>query len=174
LEDLVANFEWDRPEYFHVLRFGSLPWISRYPTIGLLIILAAVEDTVINGSNGAQYLYAFGIVMILYQVIMNWFIARRVWVKLWGASPEATVIIGEDSVTSVTGLGETSFKWVAYPRSKEWKSYYFLKHNRLIVTLIIPKRGFATPNDEARFRQVLRERTATKLKSDVTTANEVP
>jgi hypothetical protein len=167
VDDLVAEWDWDRSEYLHVLLFGSMPWISRYPTIGLLLILAGLEDTIFNNSSSAWFFYILGLVMILYQVIMNWFIARRLWAKLWGASPKATVIVRDELVTSITGLGETNLKWIAYPRSKEWNSYYFLKHNRLIVTLIIPKRGFKSPFEEARFRDILRENTAAKLKTDV-------
>lgn len=167
MDDIVAEFEWDRSEYLHVLRFGSLPWLNRYPTIGPLVMLVGLEETILGRSSDATFLYFLGLTLIVYQVFLQWFIARRVWTKLWSANPSSRVIVRDDVVTVGTGVGETSLKWIAYPRSKEWRAYYFLKHSRLLVTLIIPKRGFKSPTDEARFRHVLREHTVAKLKNDV-------
>lgn len=162
MSSVTAEFEWDRSEFLHVQRFAAIPWINRLPVFGLIVIFAGVEEIYLGSWRDARLLFVVGVLLFVYQGWLLWLIPR-VWNRRFSAHPKIKVVTSESGVTSVSGDDEKRAKREEYRRSKEWSSYYFLKRNRLIVRLIVPKRGFVSPQDVSTFRTLLRSHTASTL-----------
>jgi hypothetical protein len=89
---------------------------------------------------------------------------RRVWAKR-SADMRSTQIIefSEAGVFSQTVNAESDARWSIFTTAVEHQDLYFLGFAGARLWRIVPKRAFASPGDEARFRQLVGDHTDARL-----------
>jgi hypothetical protein len=103
---------------------------------------------------------------ILYLMLSYWFLVgvpSKTWRSGIDIQDPISVMIDEDGVTTKASSSESKLSWKFFLYSREWSDYYFLMQSRRGLPKAIPKRGFKTKTDEARFRALLESRTEATL-----------
>ena len=71
---------------------------------------------------------------------------------------------GQDEISSWGRFGESRVQWSFYQSAIEAKDLYILRFRRRLGT-IVPKRAFANPEDEARFRDLVRQHVKVRFRT---------
>jgi hypothetical protein len=162
--EVVTRFQWDQSEFMRVVRHGLLKRIlTRMYAVSALLLICAVFATSLHTPSAAVYLYFLSGFYLVMTVFYRQWLPGRMWKKGLGIQGPLEISVSERGVSTKSSAIETKANWEAYLFSEEWKGYYFLKRTKRFSTLTIPKRGFATKQDEARFRELLLTHTKAKL-----------
>ena len=76
---------------------------------------------------------------------------------------EQFLSFAEDEIKARDAHAESRIKWSMYDRVIETGDLYLLHITRMLAT-VLPKRAFASPGDEARFRELVRRHVKSNLR----------
>lgn len=154
MEQSIVQFTWNEAEFLRLTRkYGASRMLMRNiglgaaSAFGLAIALTALHV------HQALFLY---LVAVLYVVYGRWFwrsVPRRTWQKVPGIQGPQRIVFTDRGVTTSTEGTDRSEGWDLYCYVAEHDDCYVLSRTRRVVTAFFPKRAFASPRDEAVFRE---------------------
>jgi hypothetical protein len=164
MEQSIVQFTWNEAEFLRLTRkYGASRMLMRNiglgaaSAFGLAIALTALHV------HQALFLY---LVAVLYVVYGRWFwrsVPRRTWQKVPGIQGPQRIVFTDRGVTTSTEGTDRSEGWDLYCYVAEHDDCYVLSRTRRVVTAFFPKRAFASPRDEAVFRELARSHSLASL-----------
>lgn len=131
-----------------VLLGSDVVYVGRIPTVN-----AVVGFTVL----------AIGLVLGLSMVSTLYLNPGRDYRREAALRSEQRLCFSDREITQSALHGESRLQWAFFQRAIETPDLYLLRFRRRFGT-IVPKRSFATPDDEARFRALVREHLPVKFR----------
>jgi YcxB-like protein len=160
MEEITADFQWDRAEYLRVARKAVLARLLRSMFLCSVGIIGVGVGAAIAGHAGlAEFLLGLGVIYVGMGFWMRLSIPTGTWRKKLELQSPIHLVFSDDGVTSKTIDTDSKMPWRTYPYSKEWSDYYLLKYSRRTVSRVVPKRAFHSPQDESSFRKLLASKT---------------
>lgn len=160
MEEIVADFQWDRAEYLRVSRKAILARLLRSMFLCSVGVIGVGFGTAIAGHAGlAEFLIGLGVIYVGMGFWMRLSLPGSTWKKKLELHSPIHLVFNDDGVISKTVDTDSKIPWRTYPYSKEWSDYYLLKYSQRTVSRVVPKRAFHSPQDESRFRQLLASKT---------------
>jgi hypothetical protein len=164
VDEIRVEFQWEREEYYRVIRRGSLARVVRSLLISSLTLIFGGSVLLFLGSTGFGFFFlglaAFYIFLLFWIRIFS---PKRAWEKTIGIREPISIVFDRDGITTKASESESKLSWNFYPISREWSDFYFLQRSRRGIPRTVPKRGFASAHDESRFRALLESRTQASL-----------
>ena len=151
----VARFRIERDEYAEGMRKlikGQLTfWVG--PSAAAFMLVVAI-------ATGQVSLAVFACVFIGLAVLSLKLVPDKKFNQSPQLASEQTHTFSEDGINVYAGGQTGTLPWEFYKFAKETPRVYLLMKN-VKAANFIPKRGFSTPEDEARFRELCAARLKT-------------
>jgi hypothetical protein len=164
VDDVVVDFQWGRSEFLRLYRKRGLPRsFRRFYRAGLFTILCAILEQFLGADTAAWIFYILGASELTLGMCFIWYLPLSTWKKGKVVQGPRRLTFSNDRITVSTEVTDTSQSWELWPISEEWSDFYLLRRAKQSFPLTVPKRGFHSPEDQARFRQLLRTHTSCKL-----------
>lgn len=147
-EQAVARFHITADEFSDGMRkliMGQVTfWIG--PVVSSFVLVVAI-------ATGQMSLLAFGVIFIVLAGLSLLVVPARKFKQSPQFATEQVHTFGDDGITIRAGGQSGTLPWSFYTMVRETPRTYLLMRNAKQANFI-PKRGFSSPEDEARFREL--------------------
>ena len=156
---IVVHFAATEDEVTKVLRFqvGRLLRRPLWIAGGILLMVAGVILLAARSNKpaGGAILLGLGLLYLLYITVVLDLMMRRAGRKALAKEPSTEMVFSTDGVRLRTALRDNLTRWPAFSEVIQWQGYYLLRLGKLRVYAYVPKRAFASDEDERRFRELV-------------------
>ena len=145
----------------------SVVWIVVIVLYGLAVLLGS--DVVYRGQIPTVYavtgtaVLAIGLVLALLLLSSLYLRPGREYRRDASLHGEQSLCFSDLEITLSAVHGASRVQWAFFLRAIETRDLYLLRYRRRFG-MIVPKRAFANPGDEARFRELVREHLPVKFR----------
>jgi YcxB-like protein len=168
--DVVAEFQLTEDEVVRFLRwrFFSRPRSAFLPAVGLATLALGLLDLATGRRNSSAVVFiALGVYELL---LVAWIVRqgpRRSWRRSLVLQSRQRFVFNDSGVQLQSPLVQTRVSWQMIRASLEHEGCYALRLTGSSVTgfHLIPRRGFASVEDEMRFRALLQRQTRADLRA---------
>ncbi len=162
VEPIVIETQYERSEFIRIQRRRVRPRISDLAIPVYWIAMIEFFQILWITITACMIIFLF----LIQMVSSNFVMPAKTWKSGIGTQEHRTTTFSDDGIEQSSPSLTWKQDWSRYKKSSEDSKYYLLKGSRSVVNFCCRKSSFATPEDEARFRALLRKHTDSSVSLD--------